>query len=155
MFWLYEYIYNQSEVIQLKECSQIPSGLVSVSYSTSIFIHCYQEIEFESKCTPAVAYDNYVQGCLSFNRYGISHTQYMHKIIDELLIYNDNAIHTSNTEQIVAHQLRDTGANVKIKSVSHIPTGISGHLCDYYLDSGSSVSHDFDIVDKCRGFLKP
>ena len=62
-------------------------------------------------------------------------------------------MHTFNTERIVAHQLRDAGANVKIKSVSQYPNGISGHLCDYDLEGSSSVPHDFDIIDKCRGFL--
>ena len=77
----------------------------------------------------------------------------MHKVIDELLKYNAHITQTSNTEYSDTQQLPDTGASVKVKSGGYIPNGISGHLCDLDHDNGPSVTHDFDIVDKCRGFL--
>ena len=70
-----------------------------------------------------------------------------------MLKYNDHVTQTSNTKYSDTQQLPDTGASVKAKSEGYILDGISGHLNDLDLDSGPSVKHNFNVVDKCRGFL--
>ena len=88
-----------------------------------------------------------------FERHGIHYDGYMYEISDKL---TDNANEdTKNYENVElgSSLLNSRDASVKHHDSCPIPNGIWGHLNDDSLGSGLSVSHDFDIVDKTRGFL--
>ena len=77
----------------------------------------------------------------------------MYKIIDKLIDIADNEMQTNQNVELVSSVLFGSDASVKYHDSCPIPNGIEGHLHDNNLDSDLSVSHDFDIADKIRGFL--
>ena len=130
---------HNPKIIRLRECCQVPSGQMCIVGSGSIPIHivCDYRGGEQLSCTPKIAYGNYLQDCFTFEHHGISYSEYMCRIADIL-------IDTANI---------NTQASVEHPDSCPILNGVWGHLKDGVLDAGLSVSHDFDIADKTRGFL--
>ena len=151
----YHFHYDNLSVIRLNECCQVPSGQMNVMGSGSIPVHMicgYKNVD-ELSCNPKVAHANYLQDCLTFERHGISYGEYMYKIIDKLIDNVNDDMQTKQHVELVSPLLYCSDASVEYHDSCPMPNGIGGHLHDNNLDPDLSVSHDFDIIDKTRGFF--
>ena len=141
--------------IKFVECCQVPSGQLNIVGSGLIpihMVHVYKEVS-DLSYNPKVAHDNYLQDCMAFERHGILYDEYMYKIIDNLI---DKVNHIDKTNQVdvpVSLSSHGSDASVKCQEICPVPNGIGGHLVGSDRDSDLSVSYDFNIADKVRGFL--
>ena len=141
--------------IQFVECCQVPSGQLNVVGLGLIpihMVHVYKEV-FDLSCNPKVAHDNCLQDCVAFECHGMLYDKYMYKIIDNLI---DKVNHVDETDQVngpISLSSHGSDGSVKCQDICPIPNAIGGHLGGSDLDSDLSVSHNFNITDKVRGFL--
>ena len=151
----YHLQYDNLGIIRPHECCQVPSGKMCIMGSGSIPIHIIgvYKNNAELLCNPKVAYKNYLQECFMFERHGISYDQCMYIIIDKLIDNANEDTQAHQNAELDSSLLYGRNANVKHYDRCPIPNGIGGDLNDDSFDSGPSVSHDFDIADKIRGFL--
>ena len=142
-------------VTHIVKCCQVPSGQLNVVGSGLVPIHMveiYKEVA-DSSGNPRVTHDNYLQDCLTFDRHGILYNEYICNIIDNMIEKSNHADQTDRANDSVSFLFHDGDASIKCQDTCPVPNGIGGHLTNNDLDSDLSVSHDFDIADKVRGFL--
>ena len=101
---------------------------VLVTQMTQIYF-CYKYPSHESMCqSPSDVYDNYVKDCLAHERYGLSYMDYMHNIIDNLILLN-----TSDENDTYPDQLDENKKGPRVGDVAgmyNIPNDISAHITE-------------------------
>ena len=90
-----------------------------------------------------------MKDCLSYNHYELSYVEYIHNIIDSLVLL-DTDIDDDILPDLLETNKRDAGVGDVAIIGNNIPNGISAHLSEC---SSPGVQFDFVIADKNRGFL--